>query len=286
MRWEDAKVHVLTHTLHYGSGAFEGIRAYQTPKGTAVLRLKEHMDRLIYSSRALAMELKYSSADLCKATLELLSKNKLAHGYIRPLVYHGYGVMGLRTKDAPVDTAISCWEWGAYLPHDSVDVKISRFVRLHPRSTVVDAKLCGHYVNSIMAANELRGTEFHEALLLDANGNVAEGPGENIFLVQQGALHTPKLGTILAGITRDTVIQIAKSKNIKVIERDIKPEELFRSAEAFFTGTAAEVTPIRSIDKHLIGNGAVGPITNVIKSAFGDIVSANCAQFEHFLSFV
>ena len=286
VKWADAMTHQLTHTLHYGGGAFEGIRAYKTEKGPAIFRLKEHIDRLLYSSKALNMEIAWSAEEICKATIEVVAKNKLDHGYIRPIVFYGYGVMGLKPFGAPVELSISCWPWGSYLPHETVDVKISKFIRIHPQSTVVDAKLCGHYVNSIMASLELKGTEFHEALLLDASGNIAEGPGENFFMVLGSELHTPAPGSILPGITRDSIKEIAKSKGIKVIERTIEPSEISQASEAFFTGTAAEVTPIRSIDKRLIGDGEPGPITKSLKTTYLDTVCGRDQKFSRFLTYV
>ena len=194
--WDHAKVHVMTHTLHYGAGAFEGIRAYKTDQGTAIFRLREHMERLHYSATALAMQLPYTVDDLCKVACELVKLNELEHGYIRPLAYYGYGVMGLNPRSSPTEVMMSCWPWGAYLPVAQADVKVSSYIRIHPRSTVADAKICGHYVNSILAVLELRGTKYHEALFLDAQENIAEGPGENFFFIKNGELCTPPLGTI------------------------------------------------------------------------------------------
>ena len=286
LNWEEAKVHVLTHTLHYGGGAFEGIRAYRTARGPAVFRLAEHIERLIYSSKALQMELPYSKEEIIGAVIETVRANQLPQGYIRPLVYFGYGVMGLYPKNAPVDVAIACWPWGAYLPHETINVKISKYIRIHQRSTIADAKLCGHYVNSILAALEVRSAEYHEALFMDADGRVAEGPGENFFLVKDGVLHTPKLGAILAGITRNTAIRLAADSGIKVVERDIARDEVFAADEAFFTGTAAEITPIRSIDDRLIGSGEVGPVTRRIKDAYLDVVYGRNPGYDGFLSYV
>jgi len=284
--WDEAKVHVITHTLHYGSGVFEGIRAYKTDRGTAIFRLGEHLERLRYSCEAIRLELPFPLHELADASTELLRRCRLEQGYIRPLVFNGYGVMGLNPKGSPVDVIIACWPWGAYLPHETIDVAISSYIRIHADSTVADAKICGHYVNSILAVQALAGTEFHEALLLDARGYIAEGPGENLFLVRDGTLITPQLGTILAGITRDTVIQLARSFGIDVVERDIKPEEALAADEAFFTGTAAEVTPIRSIDKQVIGDGGVGPLTAKIRDGYLDAVYGRTKDFEHFLTYV
>lgn len=284
--WHDAKVHVLTHTLHYGAGAFEGIRVYNTEKGPAVFRLNEHVDRLFYSAGVLRMEIPFSREEIQEAILETLRKNDLAQGYIRPLVYLGYGVMGLNPRGAPVEVAIACWPWGAYLPAEAIDVKVSPYIRIHPQSTVADAKIVGHYVNSILAVLDLRGSEYHEALFLDYEGYIAEGPGENFFMMKDGVLITPPLGTILAGITRQTILEIADSLGIKTREEKITQEFALTADEAFFTGTAAEVTAIRSIDKHLLNRGEVGEVTRKIRDTYLDVVYGRNAEFSHYLSYV
>lgn len=284
--WEDAKVHVLTHTLHYGDGAFEGIRAYKTDKGGAVFRLKEHMDRLVYSASVLGMTLPYSVEELCEATCELLSRNDLAQGYIRPLAIHGYGVMGLNPRNSPVELIIACWPWGAYLPVEAADIKVSKYIRIHPKSTVADAKICGHYVNSILAVLELKGTKYHEALFLDEEGAVAEGPGENFFLVKGNEIVTPPLGTILAGITRSSVMEIARDLGFTITERKIMLDEVYAADEAFFTGTAAEVTPIGTIDDKVVGHGKAGPATTTLKQAYLDVVHGRNPQYSSFLTYL
>lgn len=285
VKWHDAQVHVLTHALHYGSGVFEGIRAYETDKGPAVFRLKEHMDRLIYSSKVLQMNVPYSVDELCDISVELIRRNKLQHCYIRPLAYFDYGVMGLNPRDSKTAVSIACWPWGAYLPHETVDIKTSSYIRIHPKSTVPDAKICGHYVNSILAVLELKGTKYHEALFCDDKGNVLEGPGENLFLLKDGKIHTPSLGGILAGITRATLIQLAKDQGIEVIERVIKHEEIFSADEAFFTGTAAEVTPIGTLDDRKIGDGGVGKITRTLRDLYLGIVQGKVAKYESYLTY-
>lgn len=286
LSWEDAKVHVLTHALHYGDSVFEGIRAYKTARGPAVFRLKEHLERLVYSASVIGIKIPYSVAQLTDATTQLLKRCELEQGYIRPIAFNGYGVMGLNPKGSPVDMVIACWPWGKYLPHDMVDIKSSKYIRIHPRSTVSDAKIGGHYVNSILAVQELQGTKYHEALFLDLDGNIAEGPGENFFMIKEGKLITPPLGTILAGITRETVIQFAKRHGIPLVERAIKLEEAFSCDEAFFTGTAAEVSPIRSINDKVLGNGEIGPISKKIKDAYQAMVTGEDPEFIHFLTFV
>jgi branched-chain amino acid aminotransferase len=284
--WGEAKIHVVNHTLHYGSGVFEGIRAYKTERGAAVFRLGEHLERLRYSCAALGMDLPFTLSELADATVELLRRNRLEECYIRPLVYYGYGTMVLNPGDAPVEVMIACWPWGVYLPHDMVDVKISKYIRIHPDSTVADAKICGNYVNSVLATQEIAGSEFHEALLLDTQGRITEGPGENLFVVKDGAVHTPKLGAILAGITRDTVINLARSHGIEVEERDLFPEDALAADEAFFSGTAAEITPIRSIERSIIGGGTVGPITARLRGGYLDVVHGRVGELDHYLTYV
>jgi branched-chain amino acid aminotransferase len=264
--WDEARIHVVNHTLHYGGGAFEGIRAYKTERGTAAFRLEEHLERLRYSCAALQIQLPFTPSELADATVELLRRNRLEEGYIRPLVYFGYGEMVLNPQGLPVETMIACWPWPAYLPHDMVDVKISTYVRIHPDSTVADAKICGHYVNSILATQEVAGSEFHE--------------------VRDGVVHTPKLGAILAGITRDTAIDLARFCGLEVVERDLFPEDALTADEAFFTGTAAEVTPIRSIERNIIGNGTVGPVTARLRDTYLDVVHGRLREFDCYLTYV
>ena len=286
VRWHEATTHVLTHTLHYGGGAFEGVRFYDTSRGPAIFRLPEHIERLFYSGGVLQMEIPFTPKQFCDAAVELLRRNKLDQGYIRPLVYYGYGKMGVNPAGAPVDAVIACWRWGKYLPAEAVDIKVSKYIRIHPRTTVSDAKLCGHYVNSILAVQELKGTNYHEALFLDFEGNVAEGPGENFFIIKNNTVYTPPLGAILAGITRATVIDLLSHLNIPLVEKTITLEEAFAADEAFFTGTAAEVTPIRSIDDREIGNGKVGPVSQLVKDTYLDIVNGRREEFHHYLTFV
>lgn len=284
--WADAKVHVLAHSLHYGDGAFEGIRAYKTDQGPAVFRLTEHVDRLFYSAQALGMELPYAPAQVCTAICDTLRANKLEEGYVRPLAIHGYGVMGVNPRNSPVQLIIACWPWGAYLPVEAANIKVSRFIRIHPDSTVADAKICGHYVNSIMAILELRGTKYDEALFLDSNGNIAEGPGENFFMVKNREILTPPLGAILAGITRATVLEIASERGFAVTERPISLAEAVTADEAFFSGTACEITPIGIINDQMLGNGKPGPVSLEIKSAYLDAVRGRTAAYRRFLTFV
>ncbi len=284
--WDKATVHILTHTLHYGCGVFEGIRLYKTANGPAIFRLKEHTKRLFYSAKAMKIEIPYTEDQINRATIETVRKNKLQQGYIRPIVYLGYGKMGLNPVGAPIDVSISCWPWGKYLSEDPIDVKIAKTVRLDPRSCVTDAKVTGHYFNSIKAVHEIIGTKYKEALLLDFKGNIAEGPGENFFMVKRGIIFTPPLGSILNGITRDTVMKLARDLGLKVVQKTLKPKDAYNADEAFFTGTAAEVTAIRSIDDHVLGDGLIGPVTTVLKQAYMDSVMGKAKRYRKWLTMV
>ncbi len=287
VKWDDAKIHFLTHGLHYGSAVFEGIRIYKTADGRpAIFRLQDHMDRFFYSMGALKMKPQFEQKAVEQACIEVVKRNKLEQGYIRPLCYFGYGIMGLNPRDLPGEIGIACWPWGAYLPHEMVDIKISRYIRIHPESLVSDAKVSGHYVNSILASLEVRETEYHEALFLDYRGLVAEGPGENIFMVKDGVLRTPKLGSILRGYTRDTIINLSKREGIFLEECDIHPDDIKSADEAFFTGTAAEVTPIRSIDGEVLGSGETGPVTKRLKALYLDTVYGRLPEMTHYLTYV
>jgi branched-chain amino acid aminotransferase len=284
--WKDAKIHVLSHTLHYGGGAFEGIRFYKTQTGTAIFRLNDHIDRFFYSSNVLKMQLPYSKEEIIDAIKELVLMNELESGYIRPIAFYGYGRMGVNPVGNPVEIVIACWPWGSYLPHEIVDVKTSSYIRIHPDSTIVDAKLCGHYLNGILASLELQGTHYHEALLLDSNGHITEGVGENFFMIKDNVIFTPNLGGILSGITRDTVIKLARKLDFSVIETDISLNDVYQADEAFFTGTAAEITAIKSINDKQLDNGSIGPITSIIKKAYLAIVRGEDNEFLYFLNFV
>ncbi len=284
--WEKAKIHILTHSLHYGGGVFEGIRAYETEKGPAVFRLKEHLKRLFFSSSVLGMKIPFSRKEIEKAIIDLIKINKVKQCYIRPLVIFGYGVMGLYPKKAPINVIISLWTWKKYLGKN-LKVKVSKFIRIHPQSTVVEAKICGHYVNSILASIEAKKEGFDEALLLDYKGFVAEGPGENIFLVKNKKILTPKKGSILPGITRDTIITIAKQKlNLKVEEKEITLKELKNADELFFAGTAVEVSPIVQVDKTIISDGKEGEITKKIRELYQRIVSGKEPRYLKWLEFI
>ncbi|CDZ77864.1 Branched-chain-amino-acid aminotransferase [Legionella massiliensis] len=285
--WEDAKIHVLTHALHYGGSAFEGIRFYETDRGPAIFRLIEHVDRLFYSAKTLKMELPYSREEIIEAIKELVRSSNLKAGYIRPIAFYGYGKLGVNPVGNPVELVIACWPWGAYLPYESIDIKTSKYIRIHPDSTVVDAKLAGHYVNGILASLELQGTHYHEALFLDSEGYITEGVGENFFMAKDGVIYTPKLGSILAGITRDTIITLARHLGFKVVEKDLVLDDAYQAEEAFFTGTAAEVTLIRSINDKVLAQAQESKIGSRIKEAYLDLVHGRSQDFiAYFLTFV
>lgn len=284
--WDEAKVHVLAHALHYGSGVFEGVRFYKTPKKSAVFRLKEHIERLFYSAGIIKMTIPFTPEEIMSAILENIRLNGIESGYIRPLAIYGYGKMGLNPKGAAVNLIIAIWPWGSYLGKDLVKVKISRFIRLHPRSVVSDAKVTGHYVNSILASQEAIDAGYDESLLLDFNGNVAEGPGENIFIVKDGKLITVAKGNILTGITRDSVLKIAADLGLVSEEIILTPADLYGADELFFTGTAAEVQPIGQIDEQTINDGKIGPVTAKIKSVYSQAVRGELPQYENWLSYV
>ena len=284
--WKEAKIHILTHTLHYGGGVFEGIRAYKTERGPAVFRLKDHIKRLFYSAKALEMEIPFSLEEIERAILELIKINKIEECYIRPIVIFGYGKMGLNLKEAPVSVAITLWPWEKYLGEKPIKVKVSRYIRIHPKSTVATAKICGHYVNSILASLEAQKSGFDEALFLDFEGFVAEGPGENIFIVKDKKLFTPLAGSILPGITRDSILKVAKNLNIETQEKKISLKEIKRADEAFFTGTAVEICPIGKIDDILINNGKIGEITKQIKDLYQRIIRGKEKKYLNWLQFI
>ncbi len=288
VNWDDANVHVLTHTLHYGFGVFEGIRCYRCEDGrSAIFRLSEHTERLFASAHIALIEIPFSREEIFKATADTIRINKLKEGYIRPLVYLGYGSMGLFPKNNPVKVAIAAWEWGAYLGEEGlkngIKVKVSSFIRQHVNSAMTKAKLSGNYVNSILAKREVVAAGFDEALLLDTEGYVSEGSGENIFTVKDGVLKTTPLTSILKGITRDSVLRIARDKGIEVREERFTRDELYTADEAFFTGTAAEITPIREVDLRTIGKGKPGPVTKEIQKVFFDTVKGKNKAYKDWL---
>ncbi len=288
--WRDAQVHVLTHTLHYGVGAFEGIRAYETPKGTAIFRLDDHVRRLFETAHILEMKMPYSREEIARACVESVKQNKLETAYLRPLVYYGSEGMGLHATNLSVHVAIASWYWGAYLGTDALEkgirIKTSSYTRHLVNSIMCKAKACGNYINSILALQEAARDGYDEALLLDADGMVAEGSGENIFIVRNGIIYTPELTSALEGITRDTVLQLAAEEGYTVIEKRITRDEIYISDEAFFTGTAAEVTPIRELDNRTIGSGGPGPVTQQLQRVYLDVVEGKRDGYDDWLTVV
>jgi branched-chain amino acid aminotransferase len=289
--WDDAQVHVLTHTLHYGLGVFEGIRCYRTADGrSAIFRLREHIRRLLESAHINLMVVPFSHEQLEQGVLETLRANRLDAGYIRPLVFIGHGVMGLNPGNNPVRVAIAAWPWGKYLGDEGMErgirAKISTFSRHHVNAKMTKGKTCGDYVNSILAKREALLDGYDEAILLDTQGLVSEASGENLFLVRDGRLRTPALPTVLAGLTREAILALACDRGIPVQEGGITRDELYIADEVFLTGTAAEVTPIREIDRRQIGAGTRGPITKVLQSAFVDVVTGKDPKHEHWLHYV
>jgi len=289
--WDAARVHILTHTLHYGLGVFEGIRCYQTADGrSAVFRLGEHLRRLYDSAHINLMEIPFERAKLQQACLETLRRNHLPAGYLRPLVFIGDGEMGLNPGANAIRVAIIAWAWGKYLGEEGMQrgirAKISTFSRHFVNAKMTKGKTCGDYVNSILAKREALLDGYDEAILLDSTGVVSEASGENIFLVRDGVIATPTLHSVLGGITRSTVIELARDKGIPVEERAITRDELYTADEVFLTGTAAELTPIREIDRREIGAGARGPIASTLQKAFFDVVSGREAKYERWLTYV
>ena len=286
--WREAKVHVLTHTLHYGMGVFEGVRAYNTVDGTAVFRLKEHTDRLFRSAHILNMPMPFDKDTLNEAQLQVIRANKLDSAYLRPIAFLGSEGMGLRADNLSVHVAIATWEWGAYLGADALEtgirVRTSSYTRHHVNVTMCKAKAVGNYTNSIMALQEALTCGYDEALMLDNEGYVQEGSGENLFLVRDGAIYTPDLTSALDGITRNTIQTLADELDIPVYEKRLTRDEVYIADEAFFTGTAAEVTPIREADNRTIGSGGRGPITEKLQTLYFDQVNGRRNQHREWLT--
>jgi branched-chain amino acid aminotransferase len=287
--WKEAKIHLLTHSLHYGSGVFEGIRAYETPKGAAVFRLTDHLKRLYRSAHIYHMQIPFSLEELIEATKVVIRANGLKSCYIRPIAFRGYGEMGLHPGGSPVNVAIAVWPWGAYLGEEGIEhgvrAKVSSFRRNEANSIPTAAKATGQYLNSILAKMEVTDAGYDEAVLLNNYGHVADGAGENIFMVRHGCLFTPPTSAgALEGITRDSVMRIAEDFEIPCREKDLTRTDLYTADEAFFTGTAAEVVPIREIDNRAIGEP--GPITRRVQEKFFEIVSGKDPDFDHWLEYV
>ena len=290
IEWRDAKTHVLTHTLHYGMGVFEGVRAYETAEGPAIFRLQEHTKRLFNSAKILGMKLPYTQDEINQAHIDVVKANNLHSCYFRPMAYYGAAKLGVAPQADDVQVILAAWPWGAYLGEEGmkrgIRVRVSSFTRHHPNIHMIKAKANGNYLNSILANTEATRDGYDEAILLDAQGYVAEGSGENIFVVNEGRLYTPALDVALDGITRKSVIAIAEEMGLSVIEKRITRDELYAADEVFFTGTAAEVTPIREIDNREIGIGERGPITTEIQQRYFDIVEGKNPAYRHWLTYV
>lgn len=288
--WREAKVHVLTHTLHYGMGVFEGVRAYETDNGAAIFRLQEHTDRLFRSAHILQMPMPFGKDQLNQATIDAVAKNKLDSAYIRPMCFYGSEGMGLRADNLKVHVIIAAWHWGSYLGAEGLEkgirIRTSSYTRHHVNITLCKAKANGNYMNSMLALQEALTCGYDEAMLLDNEGYVAEGSGENIFLVRDGVIYTPTLTSALDGITRSTIIELAEELNIPVKEKQITRDEVYIADEVFFTGTAAEVTPIREVDNRQIGDGKRGPITERLQTLYFDIVHGRVAEKAPWLSYI
>jgi branched-chain amino acid aminotransferase len=289
--WEDAKVHVLTHGLHYGTGVFEGIRAYQTPRGTGIFRHHDHLDRLFKSAELYYMPIPYTLAELRAATHELIAANELRECYIRPIAFRGYGQMGLFPLDAPVEVAIAVWPWGAYLGEEGkqtgVRAKVASWRRIPHDALIPHAKATGQYLNSILAKIESHKAGYEEAILLDSHGFVCEGSGENIYLVRDGVILTPpQTAGILDGINRRSILTIARDLGYEVLERDIARAELYLADEVFLSGTAAELVPVREIDDHRIGSGHPGEVTRALQSVFDDALHGRDARYAEWIDVV
>ncbi|UJP05711.1 MAG: branched-chain amino acid transaminase [Nitrosomonas sp.] len=288
--WRNANTHVLTHTLHYGLGVFEGLRAYETAQGAAIFRLHEHTDRLFNSAHIFMMKIPYDKATIMQAQRDVVKENKLSSAYIRPIAFYGAEAMGLSARTLSVHVAIAAWSWGTYLGPEALEngirVKTSSFTRHHVNINMCRAKSVTTYANSILANQEVALNGYDEALLLDAEGYVAEGSGENIFIVKQGKIYTPDLTSCLEGITRASVFELASELGIPVIEKRITRDEIYCADEAFFTGTAAEVTPIRELDNRMIGHGKRGPVTAQIQTLFFDCVKGRAQHHAGWLTLV
>ncbi|MBU3736486.1 MAG: branched-chain amino acid transaminase [Methylobacterium sp.] len=288
--WRDATTHVLTHTLHYGMGVFEGVRAYKTDNGTAIFRLKEHTDRLFRSAHILGMKMPFDKQTLMEAQKAAVRENNLESGYLRPMAFYGAEAMGISAKTLSTHVIVAAWAWGAYLGKEALEngirVKTSSFSRHHVNITMCKAKANGNYMNSILAHQEAAQDGYDEALLLDVDGFVAEGSGENVFIIRNGKLYTPDLTSALEGITRDTIVQLAAEIGLQVIEKRITRDEVYCADEAFFTGTAAEVTPIRELDNRAIGAGRRGPVTEQLQSMYFDVVTGKSAKHGGWLTLV
>jgi branched-chain amino acid aminotransferase len=288
--WREAQVHVLTHSLHYGMGVFEGVRAYKTDRGAAIFRLQEHTRRLFGSAHIMMMPLSWDQETINAAQITAVRENRLESAYIRPLFFYGAEGMGLRADNLKVHGAVAAWEWGSYLGAENMEkgirIKTSSYTRHHVNITMCKAKATGNYINSMLALNEALTSGYDEAMLLDNHGFVAEGSGENIFIVRDGVLYTPDTSSALEGITRDTLMKLAADEGLTVREKRISRDEVYLADEAFFTGTAAEVTPIREVDDRTIGEGTRGPVTERLQSLYFDVVHGRVDKYSDWLTLV
>jgi branched-chain amino acid aminotransferase len=288
VNWNDATVHVLTHSLHYGLAAFEGIRCYKGESGSAIFRLREHVDRLFDSAHISMLAIPYDKKQVSDAIVETVRVNRLEACYIRPLVYLGYGTMGLYPGESPVRLTIAAWRWGTYLGEDAltkgIRARVSSFTRHHVNVSMTRAKVSGNYVNSILAKREVKADGYDEAIMLDPDGYVAEGTGENLFIVRNGQLKTTPLTSILEGITRNSVMQLARERNIPVTEERFTRDAMYVADEVFVTGTAAEIAPVREIDGRRIGSGTPGPMTRELQKTFFEIVRGQSRSHEAWLT--
>ncbi len=288
--WRDAKVHVLTHTLHYGMGVFEGVRAYHADQGTAIFRLQEHTDRLFRSAHIMDINMPFTKDEINAAQIAAVKENHLDSAYLRPMVFYGSEGMGLRADNLKTHVIVAAWEWGAYLGQDALEsgirIRTSSYTRHHVNISMCKAKANGQYINSMLALSDALRDGYDEALLLDVDGFVAEGSGENFFMVYNGVIYTPELTSALDGITRATVIQLAKEEGYEVREKRITRDEVYVADEAFFTGTAAEVTPIRELDGRTIGCGSRGPVTEKLQKKYFDVVHGRSPEHTDWLSII
>jgi branched-chain amino acid aminotransferase len=286
--WRDAKIHVLTHSLHYGMAVFEGVRAYKTGQGTSIFRLQEHTRRFFNSAKIFQMKMPFAAEQILEAQKEVVRANKLESCYLRPIAWIGSEKLGVSARDNTIHVSISAWPWGAYLGEDGlakgIRVKTSSYTRHHVNVSLVRAKASGYYINSILANQEVTANGYDEALLLDTEGYVSEGAGENVFIVRNNTVYTPDLASCLDGITRDSVIQMARDLGYSVVEKRITRDEMYCAAEAFFTGTAAEVTPIRELDDREIGSGSRGPVTGRLQALFFDVVAGKAPAYQSWLT--
>ena len=288
--WREAQVHVLTHSLHYGMGVFEGVRAYKTDKGAAIFRLQEHTRRLFGSAHIMMMPVPWDQETISAAQITAVRENCLESAYIRPLFFYGAEGMGLRADNLKVHAMVAAWDWGSYLGADNMEkgirIRTSSYTRHHVNITMCKAKATGNYINSMLALSEALQTGYDEAMLLDNHGFVAEGSGENIFIVRDGVLYTPDTSSALEGITRDTIMELAADSGLTVREKRISRDEVYLADEAFFTGSAAEVTPIREVDNRIIGNGSRGPVTEQLQSLYFDVVHGRVKKYSDWLTVV